>query len=78
MMQVDLDLPGYEDTDKKGKETGIALPYVVTIEKATGEILSIRRNYQPDDDLKKKRNHFVHYGYVPGFGFYCFGLIHLI
>ena len=77
-MHVDLDLPGYEDTDKKGKETGIALPYVVTIEKATGEILSIRRNYQPDDDLKKKRNHFVHYGYVPGFGFYCFGLIHLI
>ena len=77
-MHVDLDLPGYEDTDKKGKETGIALPYVVTIEKATGEILSIRRNYQPDDDIKKKRNHFVHYGYVPGFGFYCFGLIHLI
>jgi hypothetical protein len=77
-MHVDLDLPGYEDTDKKGKETGIALPYVVTIEKATGEILSIRRNYHPDDDLKKKRNHFVHYGYVPGFGFYCFGLIHLI
>ena len=77
-MHVDLDLPGYEDTDKKGKETGIALPYVVTIEKATGEILSIRRNYHPDDDVKKKRNHFVHYGYVPGFGFYCFGLIHLI
>ncbi len=77
-MHVDLDLPDYEDKDKDGKETGIALPYVVTIEKATGEILSIRRNYQPDDDLKKKRNHFVHYGYVPGFGFYCFGLIHLV
>ena len=77
-MHVDLDLPGYEDKDKDEEETGIALPYVVTIEKATGEILSIRRNYQPDDDLKKKRNHFVHYGYVPGFGFYCFGLIHLV
>ena len=77
-MHVDLDLPDYEDKDKDGKETGIALPYVVTIEKATSEILSIRRNYQPDDDVKKKRNHFVHYGYVPGFGFYCFGLIHLV
>jgi hypothetical protein len=77
-MHVDLDLPGYEDKDKKGKETGIALPYVVTIEKSTSEILSIRRNYQPEDEIKTKRNHFVHYGYVPGFGFYCFGLIHLI
>ena len=77
-MHVDLDLPGYEDKDKDGKETGIALPYVVTLEKATGEILAIRRNYQPEDELKAKRNHFVHYGYVPGFGFYCFGLIHLI
>jgi hypothetical protein len=77
-MHVDLDLPGYEDKDKDGKETGIALPYVVTLEKATGEILAIRRNYQPEDELKTKRNHFVHYGYVPGFGFYHFGLIHLI
>ena len=77
-MHVDLNLAGYEDKDKKGKETGIALPYVVTIDKGSSEILSIRRNYQPDDDLKKKRNHFVHYGYVPGFGFYHFGLIHLV
>ena len=77
-MHVDLDLPGYEDKDKDGKTTGIALPYVVTLEKGTGTILAIRRNYHPDDDLKKKRNHFVHYGYVPGFGFYCFGLIHLV
>jgi len=77
-MHVYLDLPGYEDKDEKGKETGIALPYVVTIEKGTETVLSIRRNYQPDDPNKQKRDHFVHYGYIPGFGFYCFGLIHLI
>jgi hypothetical protein len=77
-MQVDLDLPGYEDTDEDGEETGIALPYIVTIEKNTQTILSIRRNWKPDDELKQKRSHFVHYGYIPGFGFYNFGLIHLI
>ena len=77
-MQVNLDLPGYEDTDKDGEPTGIALPYIVTIEKSNQKILAIRRNWQPDDKLNLKRNHFVHYGYVPGFGFYCFGLIHLI
>jgi len=77
-MHVDLDLPGYEDEDEKGKPTGIALPYVVTIEKQTQTVLAIRRNWHPDDPLKTKRNHFVHYGYIPGFGFYCFGLIHLI
>lgn len=77
-MHVFLDLPGYEDKDEKGKETGIALPYVVTIEKGTETILAIRRNYHPDDEMKQKRDHFVHYGYIPGFGFYCFGLIHLI
>jgi len=77
-MHVDLDLEGYEDKDKKGKPTGIALPYVVTIERSTQTILSIRRNWNQDDDTKQKRQHFVHYGYVPGFGFYCFGLIHLI
>ena len=77
-MHVDLDLPGYEDTDEDGEETGIALPYVITIEKNTQTILSIRRNWKPDDKLNHKRNHFVHYGYIPGFGFYCFGLIHLI
>jgi hypothetical protein len=71
-MQVDLDLEGYEDPD------GIALPYIVTIEKGTSTVLAIRRNYQPDDDTRQKRAHFVHYGYIPGFGFYCFGLIHLI
>jgi hypothetical protein len=77
-MHVDLDLPGYEDKDKKGKPTGIALPYVVTIEKHTQEILAIRRNWHPEDELKQKRQHFVHYPYIPGFGFYAFGLIHLI
>jgi hypothetical protein len=77
-MHVDLDLSGYEHKDDKGKETGIALPYIVTLEKGTGTILAIRRNWEPDDDLNHKRQHFVHYGYIPGFGFYCFGLIHLI
>ncbi len=77
-MHINLDLEGFEDVDEDGNETGIALPYVVTIEKGTQTILAIRRNWNPEDDLKAKRNHFVHYGYVPGFGFYCFGLIHLI
>jgi len=71
-IQVNLDLPGYEDPD------GLALPYIVTIEKGTQTVLSIRRNWRPEDETKQKRNHFVHYGYVPGFGFYCFGLIHLV
>jgi hypothetical protein len=77
-MHVSLDLPGYEHKDEKGKPTGVALPYVVTIEKGTSNVLAIRRNYQPDDKTHAKRQHFVHYGYIPGFGFYCFGLIHLI
>jgi len=77
-MHVNLDLKDYPDTDKDNNETGIALPYVVTIEKGTGMILAIRRNWREDDDLKQKRQHFVHYGYIPGFGFYYFGLIHLI
>ena len=76
-MNVDLDLEGYEDEDD-GEQTGIARPYIVTIDKGTSEILSIRRNWNQVDKLKKRREHFVHYGYVPGFGFYCFGLIHLI
>ena len=71
-MQVDLDLPGYESED------GVALPYIVTMEKGSGTILAIRRNWEPDDDTHQKRTHFVHYGYIPGFGFYYFGLIHLI
>ena len=77
-MHVDLDLPGYEHKDKKGKETGIALPYVVTVEKGTRKVLAIRRNWYEDDELHTKRQHFVHYQYIPGFGFYGYGLIHLI
>ena len=77
-MHVDLDLPGYEDVGRDGEPTGIALPYVVTVERSTGVILSIYRNWKQDDNLKLKRQHFVQYGYIPGFGFYPFGLIHLI
>jgi len=74
---VDLDLKGYEDTDKDGEETGLALPYVVSLTD-DGEILAIRRNWREDDDLKRKRQHFVHYMYIPGFGSYGYGLFHLI
>ena len=77
-MQVDLDLEGFEDTDENGEETGIAIPYVVTIDYPSGTILSIRRNYFEDDDKKLRRMHFVHYQYLPGLGFYGFGLIHMI
>ena len=77
-MHVNLDLKDYPDVDKDNNETGIALPYVVTIEKGTGTVLAIRRNWREDDELKLRRQHFVHYGYIPGFGFYYFGLIHLI
>ena len=76
-MNVDLDLEGYEDEDD-GEKTGIALPYVVTIDKGTTEILAVRRNWKQEDKQKARRQHFVHYGYIPGFGFYCFGLIHLV
>jgi hypothetical protein len=77
-MHVDLDLSGFEHKDKKGKETGIALPYVVTVEKGTRKVVAIRRNWYEDDELHTKRQHFVHYQYIPGFGFYGYGLIHLI
>ena len=77
-VQVDLDIPGFEDCDENGEPTGIALPYIVTIDKETTTVLAVRRNWRPEDETHQKRNHFVHYGYVPGFGFYCFGLIHLI
>jgi len=77
-MHVNLDIEGFEHTDENGEPTGIGLPYVVTIEKGSNTILSIRRNWEPDDETYQKRQHFVHYGYIPGFGFYYFGLIHLI
>jgi hypothetical protein len=70
-VHIDYDLPGYEDPD------GIALPYVITLA-STGEVLSVRRNYLEDDPAKEKRLHFTHYTYIPGFGFYGFGLIHLV
>ena len=75
---VDLDLPGYEDKDDDGEETGIALPYVITMVRGTNEILAIRRNWKEDDPLRLKRQHFVHYQYIPGYGAYGFGLFHLI
>ena len=75
---VDLDLDGYKDTNGDGEETGIGLPYVVTLIKGTNDVLAIRRNWKEDDDLRLKRQHFVHYQYIPGFGAYGFGLFHLI
>ena len=77
-MQVDLDLPGFEHEDEKGNKTGLKLPYIVTIEYGSMQVLAIRRNWEPDDETYQKRQHFVHYPYIPGFGFYAFGLIHLI
>jgi len=77
-MQVDLDLEGFEDTNGQGEQTGIAIPYVVTIDYPSGIILSIRRNYYEDDANKLRRMHFVHYQYLPGLGFYGFGLIHMV
>jgi len=74
---VDLDLKGFEDEDD-GEPTGIMLPYVVTLIKGTNDVLAIRRNWEEDDPLKLKRQHFVHYQYIPGFGAYGFGLFHLI
>jgi hypothetical protein len=75
---VDLDLPGFEDTDKHGEPTGLALPYIVTFVDGTDQILSIRRNWREDDKKRQKRLHYVHYQYIPGFGAYGFGLFHLI
>jgi len=77
-MHVDIDLKGFEHKNDKGEKTGIALPYVITVEKSTAEILSIRRNWYDGDELHIKRQHFVHYQYIPGDGFYGYGLIHLI
>ena len=75
---VDLDLEGYEDKDQDDEPTGIKVPYVVTISQDNGQILSIRRNYREDDENKKKIQYFVHYKFLPGFGFYGLGLIHTI
>ena len=75
---VDLDLQGYEDVDDDGEPTGIKVPYVVTISQDNGQILSIRRNFNEDDELKRKIQYFVHFKFLPGFGFYGLGLIHTI
>lgn len=75
---VDLDLPGYEEMDEEGEPVGIRVPYIVTIAADSGQVLAIRRNYREDDPLKKKISYFVHYKFLPGFGFYGLGLIHTI
>ena len=77
-IHVNLDLEDYPDVDEDNNETGIAVPYVVTIERGTMNVLAVRRNWEEGDKLKIRRQHFVHYGYIPGFGFYYYGLIHLI
>lgn len=77
-MHVDLDLPGFEEKDEDGAETGIAVPYIVTIHEETSEILSIRRNFEENDTKKSKIRYFTHYKFLPGLGFYGFGLIHMI
>ena len=75
---VDLDLAGFEESDETGEPTGIKVPYVVTISEDNGQVLSIRRNYNADDELQRKIQYFVHYKFLPGFGFYGLGLIHTI
>ena len=75
---VDLDLEGYEEVDEEGEFTGIKVPYVVTISEDNGQVLSVRRNYAEEDELKKKVQYFTHYKFLPGFGFYGLGLIHTI
>ena len=75
---VDIDLEGYEDEDDDGESTGIGLPYIVTLDRTNQVVLAIRRNWLEDDPKKMKRQHFVHYPYIPGFGFYAFGLVHLL
>jgi hypothetical protein len=77
-MHVELDLPGFEDVDADGEETGIGLPYIVSIEKNSGKVLAVYRNWKQDDPLREKKTYFVHYKYLPGLGFYGFGLIHLV
>jgi hypothetical protein len=77
-MHVDLDIEGFEDMSPDGEPTGIALPYIVSVDEGSGHILSIRRNFEEDSPLAKKQQYFVHYKFMPGLGFYGFGLIHMI
>ena len=75
---VNLDLEGFEDRDDTGDTTGIKLPYLVTVDTSSRKVLAIKRNYKADDPLKKKISYFVHFKFLPGLGFYGFGLIHMI
>ena len=77
-MHVDLDIEGFEDMGPDGQPTGIALPYIVTIDEGSGQVLAIRRNFEEGAGLAKKTQYFVHYKFMPGLGFYGFGLIHMI
>jgi len=77
-MHVEMDIEGFEDVDADGEPTGVKLPYIVTMDYGSSEVLSIRRNYAQDDVLKRKLQYFVHYKFLPGLGFYGFGLIHMI
>ena len=77
-IHTDLDLPGFEDVDEMGEPTGIKLPYIITLSKRNNVVLSIRRNWNETDPLRKKIQYFVHYKFLPGLGFYGFGLTHMI
>jgi len=77
-MHVDLDIEGFEDMSPNGEPTGIAIPYIVTLDEGSGHILSVRRNFEEGAGLAKKQQYFVHYKFMPGLGFYGFGLIHMI
>ena len=77
-MHVDLDLEGFEDMSPDGEPTGIAIPYIVTLDEGSGHVLSIRRNFEEGTGIAKKQQYFVHYKFMPGLGFYGFGLIHMI
>tara|TARA_R100000963_G_scaffold33853_1_gene26523 strand:+ start:172 stop:2658 length:2487 start_codon:yes stop_codon:yes gene_type:complete len=75
---TNLDLPGFEEKDQEGQPSGLKVPYLVSIDEGSGKVLSIRRNYDPQDPMKKKKDYFVHFKFLPGLGFYGFGLIHMI
>ena len=77
-IHCDLDIPGFEDIGLNGEPTGIKLPYIITIDEGSGKVLSIYRNYKQEDPQKKKIQYFVHYRFLPGLGFYGFGLIHML
>ena len=77
-MHVDLDIEGFEDMAPDGEPTGVAIPYIVTLDEGSGHILSVRRNFEEGGSIAKKQQYFVHYKFMPGLGFYGFGLIHMI